>query len=388
MNISVFNGAGQVDYMYGLVSGLAQNKSDRIDVLDVDITSDIFKPFTNVVYHPVFRVPGKTTSVFSKGINVIRYYFLQIWFLVSHKSRIVHFQWLDRYKFIDRIILPTIARIFGHKVVLTVHNINSGKRDNRDTWGNRMSLRILYKLAHRLIVHTEQSKDELMLEFPTRESKVKVIKHGMNNRVAQSGLTTSKAREKFGIAEKEKVMLFFGNIDYYKGLDILIDSYSNLPEDFFKETRLLIAGNSKSADFTKAIKNKIDSLREKERVIAKFGYVPDEEVELYFMAADCIILPYRDIYQSGVIFMAYTFGLPIIVSDIGNFKNDMVEGKTGFLIPSTNPEQVTNALLNYYKSDVYLKLPESREKIKEWACQNYSWDVIGVETRKLYESIQ
>lgn len=387
MNISVFNGAGQVDYMYGLVSGLAQNKSDRIDVLDVDLTSNIFKPFSNVVYHPVFRVPNKTTSFFSKGANIIRYYFLQIWFLISHKNRIVHFQWLDRYKFIDRIILPSIARIFGHKVVLTVHNINSGKRDNRDTWGNRMSLRILYKLAHRLIVHTEQSKKELMLEFPTRESKVKVIKHGMNNRVSQSGLTTSQARAKFKIGENEKVMLFFGNIDYYKGLDILVDSFQNLPEEFLKETRLLIAGNSKSADFTKSIQHKIDSLNDKDRVVAKFGYVPDEAVELYFMAADCIILPYRDIYQSGVIFMAYTFGLPIIVTDIGNFKNDMVEGKTGFLIPSTDPDQVAKTILNYFNSDIYRNLPESREKIKEWAWQNYSWDIIGAETRKLYESI-
>ena len=387
MNISVFNGAGQVDYMYGLVSGLAQNKSDRIDVLDVDLTSNIFKPFSNVVYHQVFRVPNKTTSFFSKGANIIRYYFLQIWFLISHKSRIVHFQWLDRYKFIDRIILPSIARIFGHKVVLTVHNINSGKRDNCDTWGNRMSLRILYKLAHRLIVHTEQSKKELMLEFPTRESKVKVIKHGMNNRVSQSGLTTSQARAKFKIGENEKVMLFFGNIDYYKGLDILVDSFHNLPDEFLKETRLLIAGNSKSEDFTKTILNKINSPKIKDRVIAKLGYVPDEEVELYFMAADCIILPYRDIYQSGVIFMAYTFGLPIIVSDIGNFKNDMVEGKTGFLIPSTDPDQVAKTILNYFNSDIYRNLPESREKIKEWAWQNYSWDIIGAETRKLYESI-
>ena len=387
MNISVFNGAGQVDYMYGLVSGLAQNKSDNIDVLDVDLTLELFKPFSNVVYYPVFRVPDKKTSVFAKALNIFRFYYQQISFLIFHKKRIVHFQWLDRYKFIDRIILPSVARLFGHKVVLTVHNINSGKRDNRDTWGNRMSLRILYKLAHRLIVHTVQSKDELLKEFPTRESKVKIIKHGMNNRVAKSGITFAEARQKFGIAENEKVLLFFGNIDYYKGLDILIDSYSNMPDDFLKNSKLLIAGNSKSAEFTSIIKNKIDSPKIREKVILNFGYVPDEDVESYFMAADCIILPYRDIYQSGVIFMAYTFGLPIIVSDIGNFKNDMVEGETGFLIKSTDPVQVTETLLAYFNSEVYKNLPKSREKIKDWAWQNYSWDAIGIETRKLYESI-
>ncbi|MBK6346058.1 MAG: glycosyltransferase family 4 protein [Bacteroidales bacterium] len=388
MNISVFNGAGQVDYMYGLVSGLAHNKADEIDVLDVDLTSDIFQTFSNVNYHPVFRVLPRSSPFYSKATNTLRFYSLQIWFLISKKARIVHFQWLDRFIYVDRIVLPLIARLSGHRVVLTVHNINAGKRDKRDSFGNRMSLKILYRLANRLIVHTEKSKEELMAEFPIKESKIAVIKHGMNNRVTISGLSASQARKQLQINEQEKVVLFFGNIDYYKGLDILLDSFREMPEKFLSETRLLIAGNSKSPEYSALIQKKIEAPEIRDRVSASFGYIRDEDVEMYFMAADCIVLPYRNIYQSGVIFMAYTFGLPLIVADIGNFRNDMVEGETGFLINMDEPAQVGKTLLKYFDSGMYRNLPETREKIKNWAWQNYSWDQIGAETRKLYESIR
>ncbi|KAF0195979.1 MAG: glycosyl transferase group 1 [Bacteroidetes bacterium] len=387
MNISVFNGAGQVDYMYGLVSGLAHNESDEIDVLDVDLTSDLFQTFSNVNYHPVFRVLPRSSPLYVKATNTLRFYFLQIWFLISKKRRVVHFQWLDRFIYIDRIILPLVARLSGHRVVLTVHNINAGKRDNRDSFGNRISLKILYHLAHRLIVHTAKSKEELMAEFPVKESKIAVIKHGMNNRVTISGLDTREARKRLQIGENEKVVLFFGNIDYYKGLDILLDSFSELPDGFLSETRLLIAGNSKSPEYSSIIGDKINAQRIKDRVTASFGYIRDEDVEMYFMAADCIVLPYRNIYQSGVVFMAYTFGLPLIVADIGNFRNDIVEGKTGYLINMEEPGQVSKTLMKYFESEMYRNLPETREDIKKWAWQNYSWDAIGAETRKVYESI-
>ena len=143
MKISIFNGAGQVDYMFGLVSGLSQFKEDQITVLDADITSDLFLQFPNVRYVPVFRFLPRNSSILAKILNIARFYFKQIWFLLTSSPGIVHFQWLDRYKFIDRIILPTIARIMGNKVVLTVHNINAGSRDNKDSRINRFFTEVL-----------------------------------------------------------------------------------------------------------------------------------------------------------------------------------------------------------------------------------------------------
>lgn len=387
MNISILNGTGQVDYLYGLVSGLAVNPSNQIDVLDIDLREDLFGHFQNVNYYPVFKPQLRSDPFYFKIKNLARYYSSQFWYIVSHKKRIVHFQWLDRHKIIDRILLPLLARLRGHKIVLTVHNINAGKRDNHDTWLNRFTLTIVYKLAHRLIVHTPQSKQELMHEFNITDSKIVVIKHGMNNRVSQRGITNQEAKAHFGIHNDEKVLLFFGNIDYYKGLDILIDSLFFLPENISEKVRILIAGNSKSAEYTNQVLKKTEGNPLHNKISAHIKYIPDSEVEYYFKAADCIVLPYRAIYQSGVIFMAYTFGLPLIVTDVGNFKNDVIEGKTGFLVEPENPEKLSAVISGYFQSDLYKNLENTRASIQDWAWKNYSWEAIGVETRALYESI-
>lgn len=387
MKISIFNGAGQVDYMFGLVSGLAQFQNDSIDVLDAENTKDLFIQFSNVNYYPVYNIIPRKAPFLKKTRNIFRFYSSQIWHILSHKPRVIHFQWLDRFILIDRILLPGLARLRGHKVVLTVHNINARKRDNRDNLTNRVSLRILYKIAHLLIVHTPLSKTELLNEFPIRESKVSVVKHGMNNRVARKGLTTEQSRKNLNLGLTEKVVLFFGNIDHYKGLDILIESLSFLSNDFLNDFKLVIAGNSKISAYTDFILKKIEVCGYKDKITHRIGYIPDEEVEQYFIAADCIVLPYRNIYQSGVIFMAYAFGLPIIVTDIGNFRNDIVVGKTGFLIASNTPQELSKSVTDYFSSALFKKLPETREQIKKWAQENYSWDTIGAETRKLYESL-
>lgn len=373
--------------MYGLVSGLANNEADHIDVLDVDLTSDLFSDYKNVRYIPVFRVLPRNSSFLEKFYNLIRYYLLQIWFLISQKPRVVHFQWLDRKILVDRLVLPTMARLFGHTVVLTVHNINAAKRDNRDNALNRFTLRYLYSTAHLLIVHTPQSKAELMKEFPVKESKIAIIKHGMNNRVLQRGISRVEARMYFGLKSEEKVVLFFGNIDYYKGLDVLVDSLLLLPEEFRQNLKVLIAGNSKYPDYTGPVIEKTKSAELKDSVISRIGYIPDEEVEYYFTAADCIVLPYRNIYQSGVVFMAYTFGLPLLAADVGNFRNDVPEGKAGYLFESGNTGDLSKTILKYFESEMYHNLDSTRKALKDWAWDNYSWDVIGKDTRDAYLTV-
>jgi glycosyltransferase involved in cell wall biosynthesis len=387
MNISVLNGTGQADYMYGLVSGLACDHKNQIDVLDTDLNQHLFGEFTNVNYITVFKFQRKSDSFFSKMKNIIRYYSMQFGHLIFHKSRIIHFQWLDRYIIIDRLLLPLVGRARGHKIVLTVHNINSGKRDNYDNWLNRFTLSFLYKMAHRLIVHTPQSKMDLMSEFSIPASKIAIIKHGMNNRVMQQNITPKEARAFFGINKDEKVLLFFGNIDYYKGLDILIDSLFFLPKNISEKIKVLVAGNSKSPEYTEQTLKKTAGSHLHDQILAHVKFIPDNEVEYYFNASDCIVLPYRLIYQSGVIFMAYAFGLPIIVTDIGNFKNDVIENKTGYLVEPENPKKLAEVISAYFETGLYKNLEETRTDIQDWARQNYSWEAIGVETKALYNSI-
>lgn len=387
MNVSVYNGAGQSDYLYGLISGLSATPVNKIKIFDIDLSKPLFNNFQNVTFHDVYRYQGKNSSFLKKMMNLMRFYFLQARHLITSRKRIVHFQWLDRFYFADRVMLPLLGRIFGHRLILTVHNVNARKRDNNDSIFNRLTLAIVYHLCNHLIVHTEKSKAELVSDFRLKPGKIAVIRHGMNNKVLRRGIQQNEARKELNISQNKKVILFFGNIDYYKGLDILVESMKHLNHPLKKDIILLIAGNYKTGVYIDKIREQINELDTDSQVIAHIKYIPDEEIEKYFMAADCIVLPYREIYQSGVLFMAYTFGLPALATKVGNFENDIINGKSGFLIDEISSESVAEAIVRYFKSPAYLALPETRNQIKYWSNDQFSWQKIGEETYKLYQKI-
>ncbi len=98
---------------------------------------------------------------------------------------------------------------------------------------------------------------------------------------------------------------------------------------------------------------------EKGRITIRADYVPDEETELYFKAADVFVLPYRHIYQSGVLFLGYSFGLPVIAADVGALKDEIVEGKTGFVFKPEDPIDLAATIERYFASDLFANLSES-----------------------------
>lgn len=384
MNVSVYNGGGQSDYLYGLVSGLVTTPIKKIDILDINLAAPLFTKFENVRFHEVYRYQKKGSTFSQKAKNLLRFYYLQAKHLITSKCDIIHFQWLDRFYLTDRVLLPLIVRISGHRVVLTVHNVNAGKRDNKDTFYNRVTLNLLYRICNHLIVHTEKSKTELISDFNVKPDKVSVIRHGMNNKVSQKGLTQYEAREALQIPVNKKVVLFFGNIDYYKGLDILLDSLPFLTEKLREDLILLIAGNYKSTEYIRNIREKISLNTTQAEIISNVRYIEDEEIERYFMASDCIVLPYREIYQSGVLFMAYNFGLPLLATRVGNFENDIIDEKTGLLIDDITPEAVAKSIEKYFASEIYHNQEETRTFIKNWSYRQFSWENIGDETFRMY----
>jgi glycosyltransferase involved in cell wall biosynthesis len=108
---------------------------------------------------------------------------------------------------------------------------------------------------------------------------------------------------------------------------------------------------------------------------------------MYFAAADCLVLPYKSIFQSGVIFLAYRFGLPIIATDIGSFREDVIEGVTGFICRPDNAEDMKAKLTIFFNSTLYRLHEQTRQDIMEFAERKYSWSDIGKETYEVYEKI-
>ncbi len=169
---------------------------------------------------------------------------------------------------------------------------------------------------------------------------------------------------KLGIGEKEKIILFFGFIRKYKGLDILLRA---MAEPAIKESgiRLLVAGEF--YEDASQYKKLIDELEIADQLILKTDFIPDGEVRYYVCASDAVIQPYRHATQSGVTPLAYHFEKPMIVSNVGSFTEQVLHEKTG-LLAEPNPVSLSQAILRFYELGEEFFIPHLRaEKIK------YSW---------------
>jgi glycosyltransferase involved in cell wall biosynthesis len=115
--------------------------------------------------------------------------------------------------------------------------------------------------------------------------------------------------------------------------------------------------------------------------------VPDADTEIYFKAADVLVLPYTHIFQSGVLFLSYNFGLPVIASDVGSLKEDIIEGKTGFVCKPRDPVDLSKCIETYFSSELYRELEMRRQDIKDFAAQKYSWTTVGEITESVYKKL-
>ena len=214
-----------------------------------------------------------------------------------------------------------------------------------------------------------------------------VIPFGINNTVPQTSLTSGEAKRKLGIADSDKALLFFGNIAPYKGLEYLVSAFTELLNKD-RSYRLIIAGRPKgSEDYWKQIHDGFTRSRTGDRMVERIEYIPDEETELYFKAADVLILPYTCVFQSGVLFLGYSFGLPAIAADVGSLKEEIIEGKTGFVFKERDSFDLARQIDEYFKSELFRDLESRRSKIKEYANERYSWNKVAAITTAVYSDL-
>ena len=148
---------------------------------------------------------------------------------------------------------------------------------------------------------------------------------------------------------------------------------------------LLRAGCIKDCnEYWNKIERLISELHLRDNVIKKVGYIPDEEVEIYFKASDVLILPYTFVFQSGVIFLSYNFGLPVIASNVGEIENDIVEGQTGYVFEKEDHKDLAEKIELYFNSELYKRLAKNKNHIINYAKGKYSWEKIGKITCEVY----
>jgi len=275
---------------------------------------------------------------------------------------VVHFQGEHSWFFAG---LPFLKRT---GIVTTFHDVSAhpGEEKIRYKW-NKWWFR---KYSDRIIVHGHQLKKLMITTHGLRDERIAVIPHGSYDLYSRW-----KDPE---MAEDGGIVLFFGRLWRYKGLDYLIKAEPLISKEI-PDLRIVVAIHGEPfSNYEKDIEN-----RDRFEVLERF--IPNEEVATLFQRASVVALPYIEASQSGVLNIAYVFEKPVVVTDVGSLPEAVDDGKTGFIVPPGDPKALAEAIITL------LKDPESRKEMGKnayiKATTEFSWDRIAETTIASYAEI-
>jgi D-inositol-3-phosphate glycosyltransferase len=385
--VALLTGGGDTPYAFGLATALVSRGVALDIVAGDDLDSPELRGAARVRFLNLRGNQAADASLFRKVRRILIYYARLLRYATTAVPTIFHILWNNKFEAFDRTLLTLYYKWLGKRIVLTAHNVNAGVRDGNDSWLNRATLRMQYRLADHVFVHTEKMKSELVADWSVPAWAVTVIPFGINNAAPSTTLTPLEAKERLGIRPGEKTILFFGTIAPYKGLEYLVDAFERLAA-VSNEYRLVIAGKPRhdSESYWTTIEAGI-SAAARARVHQNTQFIPDEDTEIYFKAADVLVLPYTEIFQSGVLFLGYRFGLPVVATDVGSLRDDVVPGQTGFVCRPRDSADLARTIESYFASDLYADLAAQRRQIQEYAASRHSWDTVGGSTIGVYEAL-
>jgi glycosyltransferase involved in cell wall biosynthesis len=228
-------------------------------------------------------------------------------------------------------------------------------------FGDKVFTRYFLKSCDAFITMSEKVMTDLRLFQKSKPAKL--VSHPLYDNF---GAIVSKedARKKLEIPENEKLILFFGFIRKYKGLDLLLEAMAD--ERIRKAgIKLLVAGEYYGDE--KEYAEQIDRLGIRDQLILRTDFIPDSEVKYYLCAADAVIQPYRNATQSGVTPLAYHFEKPMVVTNVGGLPSLVPHNRVG-LVAEPNPTSIADAILDFYRLGENYFIPHLRDEKKQ-----YSW---------------
>lgn len=386
--VSLLTGGQDLHYALGLLSGLVQQDLD-VEFIGNDAmqTADATK-YPNVKYINLRGDQSANAPTMEKVKRVLKYYYKLLKYAAQTDSKIFHILWLNKFTYIDRTLVNLYYKMLGKKILYTAHDINYRELVGQDSFLNSFTLRFMYNLVDHIFVHTEVMKQQLQKIYNVAGEKISVVPFGVNEVIPSTDLSTVNARYKLNVGADQKVILFFGNIAPYKGLEFLIQAMDRL-KNKVENIKLIVAGRIKHdcQMYWETLEKMIDNYHLNGNVIYRTEYIPENEAEIYFKCADLLVLPYKHIFQSGLIYTSYRFGLPVVATDVGSLRDDVVEGETGFVCRPEDPEDLSEKIAAYFSSDLYRGLDQVRGKIIEYAAEKYSWAKAGKMAAEVYTKV-
>lgn len=260
----------------------------------------------------------------------------------------------------------------GGRLVWTIHNTVSHDTPYTDI-EIEMSER-LAKAAHALHFHSETSVDEVAEAFKFPKEKVVISRHGNYLNAYPDYISREDARMHLGIDQDDEVILFSGQVRPYKGVETLVSVFRRLLKERPK-ARLLIVGEIRF-DLLAAISPAL-SPAEQERITTTDRFVDDNEMQLFFRAADMAVYPYQKILTSGSLLLALSFGVPSIIPEVGMTRETLQGRDAGIIYDGNGGEPALEAALREMLSRLDKgTLDEMRRNALQVATEN-DWPDFG-----------
>lgn len=324
---------------------------------------------------PLFKY-NKMSNSLRKGVSYCSSLLKLMRQIMHVKPEIIHIQWLRQLS-IDTWLLKWMQRQ-GCKVILTAHNVlphNSGDK-------YKTQYAKYYNLVDHIIVHTDKSKFELIKEFDLNPNKISVIFHGvLDYGLNESGIKNSMKQltEDFQLSGKT-VFGIYGEQSYYKGTDIIVDVWANTPELRDNPNCVLILGG-KNAGVN------YEKIQAFSNVIVIDQRISDDDFNALLRLTSVLLLPYRTISQSGLLFSGIANSTPILVSDAGGLAEPLKFAKIGWEIGTATFEnlqkKMKDLILNPYEINFIKNDVNSFKKVQSV----YSWENIAKQTDSLYHKL-
>ena len=232
------------------------------------------------------------------------------------------------------------------------------------------------KKADYFIVHAKSDGDDLLSIKPNAQFRQNP--HPTYHAFQVRNLSKEQARQELHKTQEEKLLLFFGFVREYKGLKHLLQAMPIIRQQL-ENVKLMVVGafGSDKEDYLTIIRE--HHLEQNIEVID--GYTPDHEVEKYFAGCDLVVLPYESATQSGIVQIAYGFEKPVIVTNVGGLPDVVIDGKTGYIVPSQQPKALAEAIVRYFQLQ---KEQEFTENVRKEAYR-FSWDRMTEKVGELLE---
>jgi len=310
--------------------------------------------------------------------NTLTYYNPFSWIIagLTCKGDIIHAQWWSHVLAPVFITILLLCKLRGKKVVITIHNILPHEANRLNAILNRAVLH----LGDHFIVHSERNVAQSHNTLGIPITKISRIPIGIINDVDEIHVPQSVAKEKLHIPQEKKVILFFGHIREYKGLEVLLEAFSIVIQQD-PNLFLVIAGTPWKNE--QHYVNLIQKYNIGSQCKAYLHFVPSNETSLFYSASDVVVLPYIEFSsQSAVGAVALAYEKPLIVTDVGGLSEYVKDRRC--LVPPKSPKNLAEAILSITRDENLLqKLALDSKSI----AQDCSWTSVAERTVATYKRI-